>query len=55
MKKNTCSQFIYSAAVANGGGVAAGSLVAILQSAGAVGIGAGASAAIGNQDCCNYL
>uniref|UniRef100_A0A667WHW9 Uncharacterized protein n=1 Tax=Myripristis murdjan TaxID=586833 RepID=A0A667WHW9_9TELE len=35
-----------SAAIANGGGVAAGSLVAILQSAGAAGLTAGASAAV---------
>ncbi|XP_062294133.1 major vault protein-like [Scomber scombrus] len=37
-----------SAAIANGGGVAAGSLVAVLQSAGAVGLSATASAAVGS-------
>jgi hypothetical protein len=36
-----------AAAIANGGGVAAGSLVAVLQSAGAAGLGAGGMAAVG--------
>uniref|UniRef100_A0A3Q1G7Z6 Uncharacterized protein n=1 Tax=Acanthochromis polyacanthus TaxID=80966 RepID=A0A3Q1G7Z6_9TELE len=35
-----------SAAIANGGGVAAGSLVAVLQSAGAAGLSATANAAV---------
>uniref|UniRef100_A0A3B4YZX1 Interferon alpha-inducible protein 27-like protein 2A n=1 Tax=Stegastes partitus TaxID=144197 RepID=A0A3B4YZX1_9TELE len=35
-----------SAAIANGGGVAAGSLVAVLQSAGAAGLSGTASAAV---------
>ena len=44
--------YFISVAVANGGGVAAGSLIALLQSAGAAGLSTGASALIGNN---NYL
>ena len=41
------STLFYSAAIASGGGVAAGSMVAVLQSVGATGISGTASAAIG--------
>ncbi|XP_074161197.1 interferon alpha-inducible protein 27-like protein 2A [Sminthopsis crassicaudata] len=45
---SVAAKMMSAAAVANGGGVAAGSLVAVLQSVGAGGLSTGASTALGS-------